>query len=331
MQIALPLLHNRRLFASRNPDETGAFMVAKEFRLELSSREAGAFDFISNVAYMPGTHFGYVQYGAAATIHVPDVRVRDDYWMHIGVRGGCEIINCLGSAICQPDQAVFSSPVGHRTHSGAGSSRLTVSVSRWTMLGRLAALLGDAPTGTLDFARMMDLGSRPGRRLLRYVQLALEELNEPDEAIRNAAFLGMHEELLVTAMLLSQPHSFTDRLHRLARPVPPRAVRRAIDYINTHLDAPITLAELVDVTGVPGRTLLKHFKDYHGVSPMRYWRNQRFARVRETLLHSRDGGSVTEIAMAWGFEHLGRFALEYGRRFGESPSHTRQRGRRKAY
>jgi AraC-like DNA-binding protein len=275
---------------------------------------------------MPGSYLGYIRYGAAATIHVPDVRVRDDYWMHVSVRGGCEIVNGAGCAICLPNQAVFSSPRGHRTRSEAGSSRFTLSVSRATMLGRLTALLGDAPSGTLDFALVMDLTSRPGRRLIRHVQVALEDLDESDEAIRDPTLLGMYEELIVTAMLLSQPHSFTDRLQRLERPILPRDVRRALEYIDAHLDAPITLAGLAAVTGVPGRTLVKHFKDHHGVSPMRYWRNQRFARVRQRLLQARDGETVTDIATAWGFYHLGRFALEYSQRFGESPSQTRRRG-----
>ena len=321
----LPFLDKRRVYASRNVDETAAFMGAKEFRLDLSPRDAGAFDFIANAAYMPGSYLGYIQYGAAATIHVPDIRVRDDYWLHFSARGSCEIHNSLGTILCSPEQAVFSSPVGHRTVSEPGSARFTVSVTRATMLGRLAMLLGDAPSGSLDFAPVMDLTSQPGRRLMRYLQLALEELDEPDETQRSEPFLGLYEELIVTAMLLSQPHTFADRLNRLEQPAQPRGVRLALDYIESHLDRPITLGDLVAVTGVPGRTLLKHFKDHHGVSPVRYWRNRRFVRVREALQRARDDASVTDIAMNWGFYHLGRFAIEYARRFGESPSDTRRR------
>ena len=327
MQNTLPLLHNRRVYASRNVDQTAAFMAAKEFGLDLSPREAASFDFIANAAYLPGSYVGYIQYGAAATIRVPDVRVRDDYWLHLPVRGACEILNSAGSALCSPEQAVFSSPVGHCTRSEAGSARITLSVTRATMLGRLATLLGDAPGGRLDFAPVMKLTSRPGQRLLRHVQLALEELDDPDEAARSAAFLGMYEELIVTAMLLSQPHDFSERLTRLERPILPRSVRHALDYIETHLHRPVMLADLVAATGVPGRTLLKHFREHHGVSPMRYWRDRRFARVREALVRSKDSETVTDVATAWGFYHLGRFALEYSRRFGESPSETARRGR----
>lgn len=327
--MSTPLLLNRPVYASRNVDETAAFMAAKEFRLDLSVREADVFDFIANVAYLPGSYLGYVQYGAAATIGVPDIRVRDDYWLHIPVRGFCEIHNSLGTVLCSPKQAVFSSPVGHRTVSERGSARLTVSVTRATLLGRLAMLLGDAPAGSLDFAPVMNLESRSGRRLLRHVQLALEELEERDEIQPSELFLRMYEELIVTAMLLSQPHSYTARLDRLEQPAQARGVRIALDYIESHLDRPISLVDLVAASGVPGRTLLHHFKQHHSVSPLRYWRDRRFARVREALQQKSDDASVTEIATAWGFYHLGRFATEYSRRFGESPSDTRRNGDRR--
>lgn len=321
----LPLMHNRRVHASRNVEEVAAFMASKELRLDLSPRAAGQFEFIANAAYMPGSYLGYIQYGAAATIQVPQVRVRDDYWLHFSVRGSWEVHNSVGTVLCSPEQAVFSAPVGHRTFCEAGSACFVLSVSRATMLGRLAMLLGDAPGGPLDFAPAMNLASRPGRRLLRHLQLSLEELDEPDESQRSEAFLRMYEELIVTAMLLSQPHSFSDRLNRLEQPARPRGVQLALDYIETHLDRPLTLGDLVSVSGVPGRTLLKYFRDRHGVSPMRYWRDRRFVRVREALQRTRDNASVTDVAMAWGFYHLGRFAAEYARRFGESPSETRRR------
>jgi hypothetical protein len=158
-------MHNRRVYASRNVEESAAFMASKELRLDLSPRAAGQFDFIANAAYMPGSYLGYIQYGAAATIQVPDVRVRDDYWLHFSVRGSWEIHNSVGTVLCSPEQAVFSAPVGHRTFSEAGSACFILSVSGSTMLGRLTMLLGDAPGGPLDFAPAMNLASRPGRRL----------------------------------------------------------------------------------------------------------------------------------------------------------------------
>jgi transcriptional regulator GlxA family with amidase domain len=107
----------------------------------------------------------------------------------------------------------------------------------------------------------------------------------------------------------------------------PRDVRRAIDYIDAHLDQAVTIADLVAATGVAGRTLFMHFKSFKGVSPMRYLRNARLRQVRERLLRSEPGSSVTEIAMNSGFTHMGRFSLVYRERFGENPSETHKRGK----
>lgn len=116
-------------------------------------------------------------------------------------------------------------------------------------------------------------------------------------------------------------------MRRLAQPVAPRDVRRAIDYIEANLDQPIAIADLVKATGVAGRTLFMHFKEFKGVSPMRYLRNARLRRVREALLRADPSATVIGIAMSAGFSHMGRFSQTYRRLFGESPSATL--GRRK--
>jgi transcriptional regulator GlxA family with amidase domain len=63
------------------------------------------------------------------------------------------------------------------------------------------------------------------------------------------------------------------------------------------------------------------------MSPMQYLRNSRFGKVRAALLRADPEESVTEIAMNWGFTHMGRFAVEYRQRFGESPSESLRRVR----
>ena len=39
------------------------------------------------------------------------------------------------------------------------------------------------------------------------------------------------------------------------------------------LGSPISVADIAEASGIAGRTLFKHFQDYHGISPMRYLRN----------------------------------------------------------
>ena len=152
----------------------------------------------------------------------------------------------------------------------------------------------------------------------------MAELQRPGSILSEPMAAGPFREFVMTVLLLHQPHNYTEALLRLARPVTPRDVKRAIDYIEANLDTAISLPDLVAACGVPGRTLIKHFRDFKGTSPIRYLLNARYQRVREALSRAEPEQSVTEIALKWGFTHMGRFSVEYRKRFGESPSRTLQ-------
>jgi transcriptional regulator GlxA family with amidase domain len=62
-----------------------------------------------------------------------------------------------------------------------------------------------------------------------------------------------------------------------------------------------------------------------GMSPTAYVRAVRLDRVHADLLCPAGTGSVSDVAMKWGFFHLGRFAQQYRDRFGVLPSQTVRR------
>jgi AraC-like DNA-binding protein len=100
---------------------------------------------------------------------------------------------------------------------------------------------------------------------------------------------------------------------------------RAFLHANSH--APVYLAELCSAAGVPERTLRDIFQSILGVSPLKYLQLRRMRQARLALLKADKGAhSVKEIALVSGFWELGRFAVEYKRLFGESPSETLGRG-----
>jgi len=104
----------------------------------------------------------------------------------------------------------------------------------------------------------------------------------------------------------------------------PRGVLRAARFIDAHLEEPLSIDAVATAAGISGRTLHQHFRD-RGLSPMRYVRERRFSRVREALLAADAAENVTAIATNCGFSHLGRFAVEYRKRYGETPSQTLRR------
>jgi AraC-like DNA-binding protein len=317
-----PLLEQLRIFHSRDVEETGAFLRAKDYRFDIARRQVRQVDARLNGIYMPGLYMGYVQYGGASVVLSPSP-ARTDTWLHLPLRGQLEANIGRESIVCDPNVATVISPTHEscRLASEADSSRIQLSLTKPVLTGQLAALLGEPPSAALDFAPSIDLttgygrslglradgGSRPGTRRIG----ALEPDN--DEQL---------EQFITTALLLSHPHNYSDALRRLEKPIAPRDVRRAIDYIEAHLEQAVTVADLVAATGVAGRTLFMHFQNFKGISPMRYLRNARLRRVRQALLRSDTDANVTEIAMSMGFTHMGRFSVVYRRCFGESPSQT---------
>ncbi len=98
-------------------------------------------------------------------------------------------------------------------------------------------------------------------------------------------------------------------------------VARAVDYIHSHLAAPIRTRDLVAAVGASTSTIGRAFRLQLGVSPMVYVQQRRLLRARDLLLAgSPETHSVTRIALDLGFNHLGQFSADYRRRFGEAPS-----------
>jgi hypothetical protein len=75
-----PLLENRSVFRSRDPDETRAFLTSKDFRFDVPARETASLDARFNGVYLPGMYLGYVQYGASVVVRAAG---RDDYWIQL--------------------------------------------------------------------------------------------------------------------------------------------------------------------------------------------------------------------------------------------------------
>jgi len=102
-------------------------------------------------------------------------------------------------------------------------------------------------------------------------------------------------------------------------------LRRAKDYIHTHIDRALTLHDIALQVGVSARTLEAIFQRYDTLSPLAYARRCRLHAVHECLQAAQCQGQtlhITQVALAHGFLHMGRFAAQYRAQFGCSPSQT---------
>ncbi len=102
-----------------------------------------------------------------------------------------------------------------------------------------------------------------------------------------------------------------------------KAIQRAEDYIFAHAGEPPTVMNLCRETGVSKRTLEYAFHEHFGMNPKAY-----INAIRLNLVHKqlRDASPksihVADAANHLGFWHMGQFAADYRKLFGENPSAT---------
>ncbi len=116
---------------------------------------------------------------------------------------------------------------------------------------------------------------------------------------------------------------FIEKLKPQARRI--QGVRRVIDYLQFNAAQLPTIPELCKIAKLSERSLEYGFREYLGVTPVRYLRLVRLNGVRRDLLAATPKETIVNIALNWGFLELGRFAGEYRQLFEELPSETHKK------
>ena len=109
-----------------------------------------------------------------------------------------------------------------------------------------------------------------------------------------------------------------------------KVLRKAMEALAGERAADLTVGELCEACGASLSTLNRAFTDEFGVTPKVYMRAQRLAGVQQVLVNSERNTQIVDVANSWGFWHMGAFAADYRRQFGELPSETLWRARRVA-
>jgi AraC-like DNA-binding protein len=343
-----PLMERARLLHSRDLDETRGFYAAKDTAFEPGRPVKGAASSLVRVNgfYLSDVWFGYVEYAGAVSLRLspqsssfrgydrklgvgPSARAaHGDYYLHVPLQGQMEAEIGGRVVACNRARGVVISPGMEQVmRAQPGAARLTLSVRGDALLRALAALLGDLPRRPLRFEPAIELSERHGRSLAGMLRWTAHDFDRDGGLFANPLVASQFEGFVMNWLLLAQPSNYSEAIRRRGQPIAPRDVKRVVDYIHDNLELPLRLPDLVSAAGIPGRTLLKHFRDFHGVPPVRYVRNLRMERVRAELEGGQAQG-VADVALRWGFAHAGRFAIEYRERFGESPSATLARARR---
>ncbi|MFC4456659.1 AraC family transcriptional regulator [Deinococcus sonorensis] len=145
---------------------------------------------------------------------------------------------------------------------------------------------------------------------------AAVRLLETVESERDARWVGpiIVDELLMRLLLspagpmvaqLGQVESNTER------------VARAIEWIQKHINEPLTIEALAESVHMGVSTFHAHFKAVTGLSPLQFQKNLRLQEARRLLVATvMDAGSVSQQV---GYASASQFTREYTRFFGTTP------------
>ncbi|MFO7809272.1 helix-turn-helix domain-containing protein [Guyparkeria sp.] len=102
-----------------------------------------------------------------------------------------------------------------------------------------------------------------------------------------------------------------------------RIVRQAEELIRSRLANPPTVTELCEATHTSRRSLFYAFKELIGRTPSAHAKILRLHTARIHIIVRSGERCVQQVAYELGFTHLGQFAIDYAKLFGESPNQTR--------
>lgn len=223
--------------------------------------------------------------------------------------------------------AVYRADQGHAMQGWDTPCRnFALRIDRRQLDQQLGILLGHPVRAPIAFDLPLDLGAGRGRHWWGLVQALAGALHDPGCAPPPPLLTASLEQSVITGLLFAAGHDHRADLEAPVAPARPVAVRRAVDFIESRPEMPLTVGDIADAAGVGVRALQEGFRASVGTTPMRYLRDVRLAHVRQELLEA-DGEAegVTEIAYRWGFSHLGRFSSQYREMYGEPPSGTLHR------
>jgi AraC-like DNA-binding protein len=291
---------------------------------DLETRDGRVLDFRLRYLASERLTVGHLVYGADAELLVPPMR--DCYHMNLTLHGQTLVSQRGRWASTEAGRSgVLFNPIDSFTVRWSPDAvQYAVKLPRRSIEAHLGKLIHRPVERPISFDLGYDLASPAGQSLLSSVHFLRQELVRPGGIATMPAARDQLESLVLTQLLLTIPNDYTDLLRTPEPPARQGHVRRVVDLIEAHPERDLTLAELAHAAGTTARALQRGFKEVVGMSPTAYVRAVRLDRVHAELLAGA-GASVTDVAMRWGFFHLGRFAQQYRERFGVLPSQTVRR------
>lgn len=260
-----------------------------------------------------------------STGHAIDLVGASRWSFHMPLRGGITLTFGRDETEIREGTGALMGTRRRRTH---------VQSAQGGLFQGIVVLFDPARTGLIRAGADRDgagLVSAQGHcALTGYLRFLSAELSDPASSVHAPAARAAAGTLLAE-LIAANASAVVDQDAAAAASVGSAHVRRAEEIMRARFADPLTVPAIAAAIGVGPRALQAAFARHRGMSPRAALTAMRLEAAHDGLRSARPEDTVTTVALACGFAHLGRFARAFALRFGESPSDTLARARRKSW
>jgi AraC-like DNA-binding protein len=310
----------RSSFATQDPDEATAAL--SQIYGDVQIRSSPGQDFTVDASW---TTLGPLSTRRIRWAGTPaPVRVDNPGWIKIGQLHSGRLPLGHGRAEVRPDRQPFLFP-GHFFEGRWDSFDVTSVVLEASPVQDYARQLLDDESFQLRFTDSTPINAAAAAYWSDTVAHLQQQVLANEEAMGFPLIRAQVFRSTVAALLHCFPSTFLERTSdSRTTPALPGVIRRAVAFIEEHLETSIGVAEIAAAARVSPHSLLVAFRRHLDTTPTTYLRTRRLDAARTALLEadSTTGVSVGSIAHRWGFPDPHQFAADYRLRHGQDPSTT---------
>lgn len=315
------MLRHHNLIKTRDLNEAREAVARAFCPHELSLASArGQLDVVHNGVRLGDVGLNYLRYGDEVRIN-PGL-LHDFYLVQVPIAGRAVVR--VGDTTVKSDRNCASLPSPSEPIDmmwSDGCEQMIIYLDRRAVERFASAREPGQEPKEIIFDPAVDTHRPAVRSWLRIVGLLRDEIESGSTLLHSPLASTHFEQLLIGGLLAAQPNSAECGIPIAGKRERKERIRTVINAIEDAPERAWRVAELADLAGVSSRSLQDAFRHEYGAGPMEVLRRIRLQRAHRDLVAGvPEETSVTEIAMNWGFFHLGRFAAIYREHYGESPS-----------
>lgn len=303
------------VFHGAHPEEVSSFVNEHigPHRLEmLGQRECS-----STLSFKEFAGFGLSQLHYGNHVRIKSPALDAIYHLQIVIRGECVWQQAGDRMLVRRGEALMVNPYeGIDLEYSPDCEKLIIKVPEQALKNLGAVANGHLPGGEIRFAREpVDL--HRCRALINIIEAVISELVEAQEEDISLMY-APYREIILKKVLKIFPSNWDSQQQGTAYSP---ALKHMLEYIEHNYRSDIHIEELSSVSNMSERSIYNAFAKAFSTTPKCYIKQLKLRKLRQDLLQGRCR-NVTEVALDYGFCHLGRFSADYRKAFGELPSET---------